>query len=94
MDLELIIEAFIYRTHWQYEMGDHSSNIFLIIGSIAINLYAKYDTTLQVGHLVLSGSSQWVFRRNIASKRNIVQPDNKGMEISGHGGKRIRVPIA
>lgn len=91
--LDPIPEAFRDRPFWQYGAGKHSSDIRPIIGSVLVNIYAGKNVIIKVRHLVLSGSSQWVFGRNITSKSNIMQLNNAGMVIPGPDSERIRLPI-
>lgn len=85
--------AFKYRPSWQYGVGEHSSDISPMLGSVVLNENSEYDTTINVRLMVLSRSSEWVFGRNITSKINIMQLKNMCTEIPGHGKEIIRLPI-
>ena len=69
------------HTHWQYGTGRHSSAARRILGSIVLNALTDTGTTVNIRHLVLDGSSQWVIGRNVTSKANIRHLQNDAIQF-------------
>ena len=63
------------RPFWQYGAGEHSSLAKPIIGSIMLQMLTDNNNVIEIRHLIIQGSSQWVIGRNLTSKTNIVHID-------------------
>lgn len=85
IDLETIPDAFVDRPNWQQGIGEHACDIRQIFVSTLIKENTDCGTILNVSHLVFSGSSQWVFGRNITTRSDIMQRDDCGVIIPGYG---------
>ena len=59
------------HSHWQYGTGDHASPTRRIMGSIILTATSDTGRPVDITHLVLEGSSQWVIGRNVTRKANI-----------------------
>lgn len=74
---------------WQYGTGSNSSERRRILGSVVLISHAPDETVLQISHLVLGGSSNWVVGRNVTSKSDILQLDEFFMVVNGKDNNRI-----
>lgn len=56
------------RMHYQHGTGRNASSCRRIIGSGSIT--AKYESgrDIEISHIVLEGSSQWLIRRNLTTR--------------------------
>lgn len=90
--LEQFPDAFKDHPYCKCDRGGHANDIRPILGSVVINV-TNNNTILQVHHLVLALSCQWVFRRNITSRSSIVQLDNSGMVIIGFCNQLLHLII-
>lgn len=59
------------RPFWQYGDGDHCSDSRRILGSVILSVHTDMGSTINVCHLTIDGSSQWVIGRNVTRKCNI-----------------------
>lgn len=81
------------RRFWQYGNGSHASLQRLIVGSVVLSLTADCGSTVQVRHLVLDGSSQWVIGRNVTHQSDIVHVDGNLLSIPKPHNNRITVSM-
>lgn len=51
--------------YWQLGIGNHSSDRRPILGSVKLSLISDSGNEIQICHLVVQGSSQWVLGRNL-----------------------------
>jgi len=65
-------ESIANRPFWQYGVGEHSSDIRRIIGSILVSANTDSGNTIWIRHLIIEGSSQWVVGRNVTRYCNII----------------------
>lgn len=59
-------------THWQFRYGPHASASRKILGSVVLTAKVDRGNDVKIRHVVVDGSSQWVIRRNLTSKTNIL----------------------
>lgn len=71
-ELDPLPNSVVDTPFWQYGSGSHASPKRAILGSILIPAYTTNGNVLQIRHLVIDGSSQWVIRRNVTRKSNII----------------------
>ena len=74
-ELDPIPDAVADRPYWQYGIGDHSSQSKKIIGSVMFKARTHQGGFVQIRHLVIEGSSQWVVGRNVTNYCNILHID-------------------
>eukprot|EP00171_Calliarthron_tuberculosum_P022021 IDg22021t1 len=70
--LDAIPESVADRPYWQYGTGSHSSELRKIIGSLVLNAISDQGDSVEVRHLVIDGSSQWVIGRNVTRFCDII----------------------
>lgn len=73
------------KTHWQYGQGEHSSLSRKMLGSVILNLKTDSGTIVNIRHVVIEGSSQWVIGRNVTSIVNIIHIGRNAIEIHCDG---------
>ena len=76
-DYDPLPDCIADRPFWQYGCGNHSSESRKIIGSIFISAKTDGEGVIQIRHLIIQGSSQWLIGRNVTKHCNIVH-------INGH----------
>lgn len=69
--LDKIPKSLKGHTHWQYGTGKHASPARRILGSTVLTATSDSGNSINITHLVLEGSSQWVIGRNVTRKANI-----------------------
>lgn len=67
----------------QYGTGQHASKPKRLVGSVLVPVLSDQNTTINIRHLVVQGSSQWVIGRNITKHCTIERID----------GNYLRLPI-
>lgn len=92
-ELDPVPVEFSARLRWQDGAGSHASASSAILVSVIITVSTQSDVTLATLHVVLDGSSQWVFGQNVTSKASILQLDGNGTEIPNTSVDRIRLSI-
>ena len=65
-------KALAGRTHWQYGSGNHASDLRRMLGSIDITAILDDGTNVNITHVVIEGSSQWIVGRNVTTKCDII----------------------
>ena len=73
------------HTHWQYGIGQHSSAPRRILGSVLLSAQADSGRKVNIRHLVLDGSSQWVIGRNVTSNANLIHVGKNALQIVKDG---------
>lgn len=68
-------------TQWQYGTGTHASAARDILGSVMISGHSDNGRCVEIRHLVLDGSSQWVIGKNVTKYANILHADQKVIEF-------------
>lgn len=66
---------FFARSWKQYRIGEQASESSAKPGAIDITAMLPDNICLNICHLVLDGSSQWVAGRNLTSRGNSLQID-------------------
>ena len=61
--------------YWKYGSGSHASSRRRILGSVLTSAKSDQGVLLQIRHLVIEGSSQWVIGRNVTRFCNIHHVD-------------------
>lgn len=79
--LESIPEKIADRPFWQYGVGAHARAARRILGSVILNVNIPGGYTVQLRHLVLDGSSNWVIGRNITKHSNIIHMNDIVLQI-------------
>ena len=57
---------------WQYGSGNHSSEARPILGSVMITAQSDQGNDVNIRHLIIKGTSQWVIGRNVTKCCNII----------------------
>lgn len=60
------------RTYWQYGSGKHKSESRRILGSIFLSLLTDQGNLVNMRHLAVEGSSQWMIGRNVTKSCDIL----------------------
>ena len=79
--LDCIPESIADRPFWQYGVGAHASASRKILGSVMIDVNIPDGYTIQLRHLVLDGSSNWVIGRNITKHSNIIHMHKNILQV-------------
>lgn len=74
------------RPYWQYGSGSHCSSSRKIIGSITLLVLSDNNVIVNIRHLLISGSSQWVVGRNVTSLCNIIHMNDNALEFTTPDG--------
>ena len=69
--LQPIPEPIADRPFWQYGKGQHASARRPILGSVMLSITSEEGTVINIRHLRIDGSSQWLIGRNVTTKANI-----------------------
>ena len=69
--LQKVPEALNGYSHFQYGTGSHASQTRAILGSIVLTAYSDSNRKVDITHIVISGSSQWIIGRNVTKYSNI-----------------------
>eukprot|EP00171_Calliarthron_tuberculosum_P001315 IDg1315t1 len=78
---------------WQYGTGNHASESRRILGSVVMRATLSNSTTVDIRHLIIEGSSQWLIGRNVTKHCDIVHiggnylrlPENTAIKLKNHG---------
>lgn len=74
-------------THLQYGSGNHTSVARKIIGSTVITVYSDNNRPVEITHIVVDGSSQWVVGKNITDIADIQHRRNYAMVFDVEDGE-------
>jgi len=74
------------RPFWQYGVGSHSSKSRRIIGSVMLTAKTDEGNEIDIRHLVIEGSSQWIIGRNVTQLCNIVRIGKNMLELPNNSG--------
>ena len=66
---------------WQYGSGEHASASRKIIGSVSLTAHTNNNHDVQIKHLIIEGSSQWVVGRNVTRRCNINHANGNTLQI-------------
>lgn len=58
-------------SYFQYGTGSHASQSRKILGSVVLTAYSDSNRPIDITHIVLRGSSQWIVGRNVTRKADI-----------------------
>lgn len=83
--LDKIPKALKGHTHWQYGTGKHASPARRILGSTVLTAISDSSNSINITHLVLEGSSQWVIGRNVTRKANIEHLERNALAVVADG---------
>lgn len=72
-------------SHWQYGTGEHASQSRKILGSVVLTAQSDGGRLIDITHLVLQGSSQWVIGRYVTRKANIEHIGRNTLTFEAHG---------
>jgi len=75
-----------HRPFWQYGVGSHSSKSRRIIGSVMLTAITGRGNEIEIRHLVIEGSSQWIIGRNVTQLCNIVRIGKNMLELPNNSG--------
>ena len=87
--LDPLPAAIADSTHWQYGSGAHSSESRRMLGSIIISAKLNDGTDINIRHIVIEGSSQWVIGRNVTTKCDIIHTNGDYLKLSD----QVRIPL-
>lgn len=85
-NFEKLPELVLLRPFWKYGIGSHASKSRRIIGSVLISARSDQGDEINIRHLVIEGSSQWVTGRNVTQKCNIVRIGKNELELPDNSG--------
>lgn len=66
---------------WQFGVGDHDSPLRRILGSVALHAITDLGKSITIRHIVIEGSSQWIFGRNITRVCNIIHLGRHALQL-------------
>lgn len=66
-ELDELPEKVLHRPYWQYGNGTQASSCRSILGSVMLNDICDEGIQVEIRHLVIADSSQWVIGRNVPS---------------------------
>ena len=77
------------RPYWQYGSGTYSSMRRRILGSNVLSMRSDQNEQVDVTHLVIEGSSQWVIGRNVAKRTDIIHLDGNYIRFNHVSGPKF-----
>lgn len=69
------------RPWWQYGQGRHASAAKRILGAVMITVTSDLGNPVQINHLIIDGSSQWIVGRNVTRRCKIDHMEDNKMEL-------------
>ena len=69
------------RTHWQYDSGNHASDSRRMLRSVNITAILDDGTNVNIIHVVIEGSSQWIVGRNVTTKCDVIHTNGKYLKL-------------
>ena len=87
--LDLLPAAIADRTHWQYRSSARSSDSRKMLESIIISAQLNGGTDINVKHIAIEGSLQWVIGRNVTTKCEIFHTYGNYLKVSD----QVRIPL-
>ena len=87
--LDPLTGAIADRTHWKYESSARSSESRRMLGSIIISVKLNDGTNINIRHIFIEGSSQWVIGKNVLTKCDIIHTNGNYLKLSDH----VRIPL-
>lgn len=91
--LDPIPDSISDRPYWQYGVGAHAIPVRAIIGSIIFNVRTSDGSNIELRHLVLDGSYNWVIGRNITRFSNINHMDENTLQVTDANGRTSKIPL-
>ena len=70
-EYEPLPESVSNRPYWQYGSGNHASESRRIIGSVMLFARTDLGNCVDIRHLIIEGSSQWLIGKNVTKHCNI-----------------------
>ena len=77
------------RPYWQYGTREHSSETRAIISSVTLTARSHDGNSIEIRHLVIAGSSQWVFGRRVTKYCNILHIRENALQLPSNYGKYL-----
>ena len=77
------------RTHWQHVSGIHSSESRRMLGSIMIFAQLHNGALINIRHIGMEGSSQWLIGRDVTNKCDIIHSSGNYLKLT----KRTQIPL-
>lgn len=77
-----LLSSITNRPYWQYGSGKHSSVLQKLIGLIFLTATTDQRNIIQIHHVIIEGSSQWVIDRNVTRKSNIMHTSRNFLQLS------------
>ncbi len=72
LKLEELPNSISNYKYWRYGSGTHSSDSREILGCVFIQFRSKNNNDVNIRHLVIKGSSQWIIGRNATRPHDII----------------------
>ena len=82
--LDPLPQAIADRTHWKYGSGSHLSDSRRMLGSIMISAKLNDGTMINIRHIVIEGSSQWLIGKNATNKCDIIHSSGNYFKLTDH----------
>ena len=80
-NIEPLPASIVDRTHWQYRTGSHARDPRKMLVSVMLTDTLADGTEVDVGHVVIEGSSQWVTGRNVTSKCEVIHTNGNYIQL-------------
>ena len=91
--LDTIPKGVADRPFWQYGKGAHSSPKKCIFGSVLLSICSEEGTVINIRHLVIEGSSQWLIGRNVTTKGDILHASGDILRFPSKDGTCITLSL-
>ena len=79
--LEPLPAAITDRIHWQYGSASHSTDSRRMLGSVMITARLNDGTEINIRHIVIDGSSQWLIGRNVTTNCAIIRTNGNYLKL-------------
>lgn len=76
---------------WQYGSGTHSSKARKIVGSVVLCATSDQGSPVEIRHLVIEGSSQWIIGRNVTRHCDIEHIRSNSLLLPGSDSHTISI---
>lgn len=70
------------RPYWQYGNGQHASQKRRILGPAVLTTQSDQGIQINIRHLIIEGSSQWIIGRNVTQYADIIHVNGNYLRFS------------
>lgn len=86
-EFESLPQCIRERPYWQYGPGNHSSFFRKIVGSVVLEVLPDDNNIVQIRHVLIEDSSQWVVGRNATRYYRIMNLNSSTLQVDSRNGK-------